>query len=158
MNRYLLKFILPFIAIFVAIAILLFILQPLAPLLLLLSVIIQAPLIYYYIHSAYKRTFQQNEATRRAQFEADGDAALWLAVEEREARSTTFRYWPRSSRDGNTLTRVELLLELGRGEEAQALLESLEQRKLSVPNLTKFFDLQRKIEAAGQGPAAGESE
>lgn len=154
MIRPLFKYILPFIAVFVALAVLLFFIHPFAPLLLLLSIIIQAPLVWYYVRSAYAKSSKEHEETRRHQFEADGDAEGWLALEERDAASVAYRYWPRATRDHNVLKRVELLLVLKRPEEAQALMDTLEQRKLSVPNLTLYLDMEREIEAAGQDPAA----
>lgn len=154
MIRPLIKYIIPFIAVFVAIGILLFCFHPLAPLLLVLSVLIQAPLVWYYIRSAYAKSSKDKEKTRKCQFEQDGDAEAWLALEEQDAKSVTFRYWPRASRDGNVLNRVELLIRLEKIPEAQELVDTLEQKKLSVPNLTRCLDIMRQIEAAGQSPAA----
>lgn len=149
-----LKYLIPFFAILAALAVLLFFIHPFAPLLLVLSILIQAPLVWYYVRSAYAKNCKSKESERRQNYEIYGDAEGWLALEEKDAASVAYRYWPRAYRDKNVLRRAELLIKLDRAEQAQELLEGIEQRKLSVPNLTQYLDIQKTIEAAGQGPAA----
>lgn len=109
-----------------ALAVLLYFFHPLAPVFLLLSVAIQLPLIYVIVRVSFSSGYADRVYERKQRFEKDGDAAAWLAEEEREARGVGFRYWSAKSRNKNALLRAGLLQKLGREADAkQALAEVL---------------------------------
>ncbi len=146
-----LKYLLPIAIVLVVIGVLLYLLHPLAPLLLVLSVLIQAPLVWHYFRVSYAKGFQQREQERKQQYEEDGNAAAWLALEEADAASVGYKYWARAYRDENALNRACLLVKLGRGQEAQALLDGLEPAKLTRTNRNRYGGIAAELREAGTG-------
>ena len=127
-------------------AVLLYWVNPLAPLLLLLSIIIQAPLIYLIARYTYSGGYRDRVLARREKNKEDGDDAGWLEKEEQEAASFGYRLLPAKDKAENILLRAGLLLNLGRRDEAAQTLLELELPRLSSEHLSQYKTFKIKIE------------
>ena len=148
------KYWLPALLVFAALGFVLYRLHPYAPLLLLASLLIQAPIVYLLTRNAYNSGYDQRSRARQEQFDQDGDAEAWLAGEEQESKSLTYRFLSSAAKAKNSLVRADLLLRLGRRAEAEELLVSLAAESLNKVNKERYDALMGNIKAAGTGPAA----
>ena len=137
----------------------LYFVHPYAPLVLLLSLLIQAPLVWVITHGRLNRGYQERAEQRRKDYEMDGDAEKWLRGEEAEANSVGYRYWSPNSRMKSVLNRAEPLLALGRGREAAQLLAEVEPARLDGPSVARYEELMCVLRsgcpASPQKPALG---
>ncbi len=139
------RYIVTFGGVFIAIAVILYFISPFAPLLLLLSLVIQVPIILFIVRYTTDTSYAQRVDQREQQFEEDGNAAAWLKEEEQEANSIGFKYWSKKGRYQNMLTRAELLHRLGRSDEAAALAADIENAKLPPHAATRHKELLQTL-------------
>lgn len=131
--------------IFVALAIVLFFFSPWAPLFLLASIAIQAPIIIIITRTNLTAGYRDRAFERRAQYQKDGDAQGWLDAEQRDASGVGFRFWSSAGRAQSLLNRADALSELERGDEAAALLAELDTQKLPKMDRERFDAIVAKI-------------
>ena len=147
-------YLLPFAIGFFALGVGLFFVNPLAPLLLLASLAIQLPIVVSITRVNLGAGYRDRAFERRRSCREGGDAAEWLAAEEREAAGLGYKYWSRATRDLSLLNRAEPLALLGRGHEAAELLAELEEKRLDGYNRGRFDEIvaliREKPASAGQ--------
>lgn len=131
-------YLLPILGIFVVLCVILYFFHPLAPLLLLASIIIQAPIIFFISKVSIDSGYRDRLYERKQQYKIDGDTEAFLDKEEKEAQSVFFKILNKSSRRQNLLTRAELLHTLSRGEEGRTLLAEIDPGKLSPLDLDRY--------------------
>lgn len=128
--------------VFVGLCIVLYFIHPLAPLLLLASVLIQGPIVYAITLAKMNGSYQERAYQRQTQYEKDKDAAAWLKQEQQEAASVGFKYWSSRSRCLNALNQAQPLTALGRLEEARVYMDQVEPGKLDKSDRDRFSALQ----------------
>lgn len=147
-------YLIPFLCVFTALAIGMAFLNPVALLLVLLSMVIQAPIIWIMAQGSYTGRYLERAEARREQFELDGDAAKWLAAEEEEANSKGYRYWSKSGRIHSMLNRARALRALERDAEARALLSEIDPAMLGTRELERYSDIIAPSAAEAEPVAA----
>lgn len=157
MRKTLMKYLIPFVVILVALAVGLSFVTPWAPVFVLASVLIQVPIIWRMFSSSQDNGYDTREQERVVQFEIDGDAALWLEAEEREAASIGYRYYSKANRDRNRLNRANMLVKLNRAGEAKELLEEMDPKKLNRGNLLRYNDAMVGINEGESSGVSNES-
>lgn len=125
--------------------------HPLAPLFLLLSVLIQLPIILLITRASFTSSYNDRVWARKEQYEKDGDAAAWLAQEQAEAKGVGFRYWSSKGRMRNMLLRAKLLTELGQKDQAALLLAEIIPGKLSAEDQAGYAGLVASGETGENG-------
>ncbi|MDL2294602.1 hypothetical protein LJC60_08250 [Ruminococcaceae bacterium OttesenSCG-928-D13] len=132
-------------AVLLAFGVGLYFVNPWGPLLLLLTLAIQLPIIYAITKSTMNSSYRDRAFERRQQFAEDGDADAWLAGEEKEAASVGYKYWSPAARAQNVLARAEALAELDRSSDAANLLAELDEKKLPSHDRTRFDAVVERI-------------
>ncbi len=127
-------------------AVVLFFINPWAPLLLLASLLIQAPLIWLLVVSSYSNSYKDRTRERITAFEKDKDAQKWLAEEEKELKSIGRRYWSKGGENLSLLNRAQVYAALGNWEQAEALLAGVEEKRLSSMDLPRYKKLLEEKE------------
>lgn len=145
-NRPYLKYLLIFAGAVVALGIVLYFVTPWAPLALAASLVIQLPIIVILTRTNLTAGYRDRAFARRARFAEDGDAAAWLAEEQREAVSQGYRFWSRAGRAQSALNRADALAELGRGNEAAALLAEIEEKTLPAADRQRYQTIVERIQ------------
>lgn len=148
-----LKYLLPLALVLVAVGVVLFFINPLAPLLLLLSVAIQAGILWLVLRNAQNTAYDARLDARRAQFAEDGDADAWLRQEDAEAASLARVFWSRYTKRQNALARAELLHLAGREDEARAVLAEVDEKAVTARDRENYTVL-----AAGAATDANTAE
>lgn len=148
MKRSPYRFIIAFGILFVVLAVILYFVNPLAPLLLVLSLVVQVPLIVIITRTSMAGSYADRAHARRQAFEKDGNAAAWLAGEENEAHSIAFRYLSKTGKMRNALNRAQPLCLLGRTEEAARLLEEVNPARLVRQEVERYEAIQQCIQQA----------
>lgn len=148
-----LLYLLPFAAFFVLLGVLLYFLAaPWAPLLLLGSLAIQAPIVAGLTRINLASAYRDRAFERMRKYAADGDAGAWLAAEEREAAGAGYRYWSKAARALSVLNRAQPLAALGRENEAAELLAGLDEKKLNPQEKARFDEVVEAIRSGDAGP------
>ncbi|MGD9559741.1 MAG: hypothetical protein AB7V55_03940 [Oscillospiraceae bacterium] len=129
---------------------LLWLLHPLAPVLLLGSLLIQLPLIWGVARRQFAVGYRRRAAQRRAAWRAGGPAAAFLQAEQQEADAPAFRHWSRGAKALSALCRAEALWALGRGHEAAALLAGLQREKLEADEQQRYDELVLLVQNAAR--------
>ncbi len=127
-------------------------LHPLAPLLLVGSLLIQAPIALGMARRGGGKSYAQRAAARRVQWLQNQDAAAWLAAEEKEAAGRGFLVWSRGARALNHLARAEALCALGRKYDAAELLAALEPDALPPALRLRYADAAEAVAKAQAAP------
>lgn len=154
MKREVLKYLLPLAAVLLALGVALFFFHPLAPLLLLLSILVQAGVLWLVLRNTQNTAYGARLDARRAQFDEDGDAETWLAQENAEASSLFRIFWSGYTRRQNTLARADLLHLTGREDEAQAVLAQVDGKALTATDRKHYAVLNALTPTEGQSSAA----
>lgn len=123
----------------------LYFVHPVAPLLLLFSLLVQLPIIAALVSSSFTGSYRQRAEERLRRYGADGDAAAWLAEEQAEAKGVGFAYWSSAGRALNTIARAEALCALGRRDEAAALLDAVEAARVDKRDAERYGALRRQL-------------
>lgn len=129
-------------AVFAAI---LYFFHPMAPVFLLLSMVIQLPIIYFVMRYTSSNSYADRVWERKKQFEKDGDAAAWLKQEQREADAPGFQYWSKKGRNRNMLIRANLLHILEEQAGADALLQMIDESALGREDTELYKTLKTRI-------------
>lgn len=140
------KYVLVIVGFYAVLGVVLYFLHPLGPLFLLLSLLIQAPLVFVISRVNYNSAYLERAAQRREEYAQTGDARVWLEGEEKEARSIGFKYWSSKGRALNTLNRAAALAALGENQQCAALLVSIETAKLSKQAALEYQRLQQQLQ------------
>ncbi len=138
------RYILPLVGVFVALGVGLYFVNPYAPLLLLASLIVQAPVVYLIARLSYAGGYSDRLHARREAYEKDGDAQSWLAQEQKEAESFGFALLSAKTRAQNTLLRAELLGEIGNNNESSLLLNDIELCRLGNKEKERYYVIVEK--------------
>lgn len=146
MKKKVLLYLVPFFLIFLALGIVLFFFSPYAPLLLVLSLAIQLPVIYFIARSSTGSSYRERADARREQYERDRDAQAWLKQEEKEAASIGYRYWSKAGKSLNQLNQAFLLAQLGRMEEAKSRIDNIQPAKLAKADREQYEKLLQEME------------
>ena len=101
-------------------------------LLLLLSVVIQAGILWLVLRNAQNTAYDARLDVRRAQYAEDGDAEAWLRQENAEAASLTRVFWSSYTKRQNALVRAELLHLTGREGEALTALGEVDEKTVTA--------------------------
>lgn len=117
--------------------------NPYAPLFVILSLLIQAPIIYGVARVVFGKSYRQRAKERRDKFLKDGDLALCLQQEENEASSAEFAHWSLGGRYANYINRAELLLLAERREEAWTLLFCINPSYLNTEDKERYYKLMQ---------------
>lgn len=144
MGRF--KFLLFFCPVLVLLAVVLFFVHPLAPLVLLLSVLIQLPIVYIISQVNMNKGYEDRAFARKTQHEKDKDAAAWLQEEEKEAAGAGFKYWSKRAKSLSALNRAQLLLEMEMPRQAAALLAQVQENKIDKINRQRFLQMVEKLQ------------
>lgn len=137
-------------AVLAALGVLLWLLHPLAPLLLYGSLAIQAPIIWVLGRKNFSAGYSRRTQENRLRYLESGDAATWLAAEEREAAGRGFAYWPRRAKALNALARGEALAALERRNEAAMALADVDEALLDAQGLRRFEETVAAIRGGVQ--------
>lgn len=133
----------------------LYFIHPLAPVLLVLSVGIQIPIILRLMHARSTGSYRQRADARRRRYAQDADAERWLAAEEQEAAGPGVRFWSPAGRMLSLLNRAEALCALRRRAEAAILLGQVEPDALDEADRPRYeqvvFDLRENQAQPGVG-------
>jgi hypothetical protein len=116
----------------------LFFITPWAPLFVLLSLGVQAPVVLLITATSLNGGYRDRAFERRGQYEKDGDADAWLAAEAREALSVGYRYFSSGTKSHSALNRAQALAALGRYDEGAALLAEVDEKKLDHLSKRRF--------------------
>lgn len=146
MKSEIMKYLLPMGAGFVVLGVILFFLNPYAPLILVASILIQAPIVWFLVTSSYRNSYRERSEQRKLRFEKDSDANKWLEEEEKESRSIGRKYWSKSGNALSILNRTEALLFLERNETAKELWATLEINNVGKQDKKRFETIAKKIE------------
>lgn len=141
------KYVIGAVVLLAVLAALLYLVHPLGPLFLLLSVLVQAPIIFGISRHNFKTSYIQRSEQRRAEYEKEGDGEAWLAAEEAEARSVGYKYWSRAGRSLNALNRADALCAVGREADGRAALEQAEYMRLEAPDRKRYDALAERLKA-----------
>lgn len=133
--------------IFVGLAVGLFFVTPYAPLFVLASLVIQAPIIYFIARTTLATSYYDRAAKRRTQYEEDGDAEVWLAAEEKEVSGGAYKGFSRYGKSLNALNRAQALHALGRKDEAKNCLAQVNEKVLNHVTLPVYEELSDKLSA-----------
>ncbi len=136
---------------FAALAAALYFVHPMAPLLLLASLVVQLPIIAGLTRAGLASGYRERAAARRRRYDEDGDAGAWLAGEEAEAAAPGYRFWSSAARAQCALSRAEAMAALGRGNEAAALLAELPEDRLPETERARFEAVVETIRAGDEG-------
>lgn len=136
----------------VALAVVLYIINPWAPLFLLASLMIQIPIIYGITKATMNFSYQDRAYDRRMAFEESGDAAAWLAGEQKEAHSVGQKFWSSRSKELNRLNQAAPLCALGRKNEAAELLAQVDEAKLEATARKRYDELVEELRAEVPAP------
>ncbi len=131
-------FLLPLLLLFVALAVLLSFLSPWAPVLLLASLLLQAPIVYFIARFNYDSAYAERLYRRKLAFEKEPEASPFLEKEEQEASGFGYRLLSRKHKCENHLIRAELLQKLQRFPEAAALLSELDPSRLDSVQAERY--------------------
>lgn len=127
----------------------LYFVHPLAPLALLLSLLIQLPIIFLLAKSSLNSSYRDRAYQRRQLYLKDGDAeALWEG-ERKEAASVGYRYWSRGTKTLCQLNQAEALVALDRHDEAAEHLALAEEEKLDSHSRERFDAVVQALRARG---------
>ncbi|MFV0353199.1 MAG: hypothetical protein ACK5JF_12970 [Oscillospiraceae bacterium] len=118
---------------------LLCIFNPFAPLIVVLSLLIQAPLIYGIGQVVFGKSYQKRTEERREKFLKDNNLDSFLLEEEKEAKGPGFAYWSLAGKYTNYLNRAELLLLAQRQEDAMQLLAQVDPRRLRQEDKERYL-------------------
>lgn len=129
-------------------AVVLYFFHPLAPLVLLASLLVQAPIIAIVSRVNMTRGYEDRAYERLVQYKKDGDAAAFLAAEEREAGGAGFAYWSPRAKNLSRLNRAGLLADLGRPADAALLLADVDTKTLDKTNRQRFDEITARMRAA----------
>ncbi len=130
--------ILPLLLILVGLAVLLSFVSPWAPVLLLASLLLQAPVIYLIAKFTYDSAYTERLYARKLAFEKDNDADIFLQKEKEETSSFGYRLLSRKNKMQNCLIQAEMLVKLCRFSEADALLCSINTSHLRHEDAARF--------------------
>ncbi len=140
-----LKYLLLTILAFLGLGLILYLVNPFAPLLLLGSLIIQLPIVYFIAKHSYGGAYAQRVQARKEQFEQDGDTAHWLAKEEQEVASFGYKLLSPKAKTKNALLRARLLSQLNRNEEAQRIWRLIDPELLEGEDRKEYESLSVKM-------------
>ncbi|MDL2254068.1 hypothetical protein LJC49_08400 [Ruminococcaceae bacterium OttesenSCG-928-I18] len=133
------KYLLPIAGFFVLLGVVFYFINPYAPLLLLGSLIIQAPIIYYISWYSYNTAYSERQAKRKQKFEQDRDAESWFQEEKREAGSLGFKLLSAKAKSQSALLRAWLAVELSLYEEAEDFLTDVNIEKLDDEDNNRYY-------------------
>lgn len=145
-------------AIFLLVEGLLYLVHPLVPVLLLGSLLIQAPIIWGFFRRNFNMGYRQRAAQRRERYKECGDAEAWLAGEERETRMPGYRYWSRGGKALVALNCAEALLALGRRDDAGARLAEVDRPRLEPDDQQRFDEMVLEVRGAARFDAPSPDE
>lgn len=138
------RYLLPILGIFLALGIGLYFVNPYAPLLLLASLILQAPVVYFIARFSYGGGYQDRLHARQVAYEEDGDAQGWLDKERKEAESFGYRLLSAKARAQNALLRAELQMKTDERDGVAELLDEIELGKLNPEDKKRYYDIKKK--------------
>lgn len=133
----------------------LYFVHPLAPVLLLFSVVVQGMVAFGVMRAGFNGSYRQRAEERRRQFLKNGDAEKWLAGEEAEAAAAGYRYWSPAGKSLSALNRAEILLLLGRAEDAAGALAQALPDKLEKPDKKRAALLEARLLQGPPYPVQG---
>ncbi|NLW79668.1 MAG: hypothetical protein GXY32_09710 [Ruminococcaceae bacterium] len=136
--------------IFLAIEALLYLVHPLVPVLVLGSVLIQAPIIWGIFRRNFNMGYRQRAAQRRERYKESGDAEAWLAGEQRETRMPGYKYWSRGGKALVALNCADALLAMGRRDAAGAQLAEVDRPRLEPDDQQRFDEMILNIRGAAR--------
>lgn len=163
------SYLVPVVVVFAVLAVVLFFINPLGPLLLLASLVVQLPIIYIISRTAFSSGYADRSYNRRQQFLEDGNAAHWLEAEQKEERSVGFSFWSAASKTDNNLNQAEAMIALGLWRDAAGKLAAVDEKKLGKTRRQRYDELAESLAAADKDspphhentsdptPAAGEN-
>ena len=126
-------------------AVILYFVHPLAPLVLLASLLVQVPIIVIVTRVNMTHGYEDRAYERSVQYKKDGDAAACLAAEEREASSAGFEYWSPRAKNLSRLNRAGLLADLDRPAEAALLLADIDTKAIDKTNRQRFDEITARM-------------
>lgn len=143
------KKIIPAIALLaVILAVILFLLyriHPAAPLMLLLSLAVQVPIVILVARAALGGSYRQRAQQRLLAYQAGGAAQQWLNEENAEANTTGYKYWSTSGKALLALNRAQAAYAAGRTEQAASHLDNLQMQKLNQQDMQRFQLLTQQL-------------
>lgn len=132
------KYLIGLLVVLVLLAVGLYFIHPYAPLLLLLSLIIQAPTIFLIMYHSINESYRKRKKQRREQYDEDGDVVKYLEQEAAEVNVPGFRLLSAKEQTLNKLVRAELMVRLEEYEGAKTLLEEVEPQRLTEAEKETF--------------------
>ncbi len=146
MKRSPFVYLLPVLGVFVLLGAVLYFIHPMAPLFLVASLLIQAPLVWVLSRASLGSSYRERAAARRQQYEKDGNAEAWVAGEEKEAASIGYKYWSKAGKSMCELNRADGLVHLGRKGDAGQALAQVAPQKLAAQDRVRYEELSQKLE------------
>lgn len=124
---------------------LLYLAHPLGPVLFVGSLLIQTPIVALFLKTKSGGSYRARAAARRKRFEETGNAEEWLAAEKREANGAGMKYFSPEGKALSAINRADALLQLGRINEAAAMLAQAEDDKPAEQDRPRFAMLEQQI-------------
>lgn len=131
---------------FVVLGVVLYFIHPFAPVLLAASILIQLPLVWILTSSSYNSAYRERSEQNRQKYMKSRDAGHWLEQEDKEASSFGYRFLNQAAKQQNAIIRAELLLQLGRRDEAQTLINSIGNAKINPKLASRYEELHSMLE------------
>ena len=135
------KYLVPTGIVLLGLGVILYFLHPLAPLLLVASILIQAPVVWLLVASSYRNSYKDRTRERIKDFEKDNDAQKWLKQEEMELKSIGRKYWSKSGESLSALNRAQIYAVLGNWQQASELLGVVQEKRLSSLDTPRYKKL-----------------
>lgn len=120
---------------------LLYLIHPVGPLLLLGTLVIQAPLIWLFVRRAPGYGYPKRTAARRQQYRQDGDAEAWLAAEKEDYRTAKTGGWPPARWALLCLNCADAAKEAGQTRQAAEYLRQVDSAKLPPEAKPRYAEL-----------------
>lgn len=133
----------------------LYFVHPLAPLLLLASLLVQFPFIYLSLKAGFGKSYRQRAQKRYEEFLKTGDAAAWFLAEQREAAAKEVRHWSRAGRSLLAFNLARAAFAAGQTEEMLAALGRVEPAALPPEERRQYGLFMEKIVSPEKGAPGG---
>lgn len=140
------KIIIASIFVFVGTEIALYFLHPVVPLLVLLSLAIQFPIIWGLFKAKTGTSYAQRWQERKYQFQQDNDVEKWLLQEQLETKNIGYEYWSAKSKSLCFLQQAELWLLLNKPVEARECLAKVIPGKLNAKDKQRAQTAVKQLE------------
>ncbi len=145
-------YVLPLVVVFVFLAVLLWFVSPWAPVLLLASLLLQAPIVFLIAKYTYNSAYEERLHTRKLAFEKEQEVDTFLQKEEQEAASFGYRLLTKKNKTQNILTRAEFLIVLEEFAKAEELFCELDPSSLNKVENERYLLCKNQLAHTQKAP------